>query len=66
MIIHYFDFYIIDIILITLFNIRLVNEFKPDKLLNLITDPLVQNPASALGVITVPYNPSVNFRHDTT
>jgi hypothetical protein len=66
MIIHYFDFYIIDIILITLFNIRLVNEFELDKLLNLITDPLVQNSASALGVITVPYNPSVNFRHDTT
>jgi hypothetical protein len=46
MIIYYFDFYfyyfkyIKNIILIVLFNTRLVNEFESDKLLNLITDSL--------------------------
>jgi hypothetical protein len=52
MIIYYFIFIFLlfliykNIILIFLFNIRLVNEFKPDKLLNPITDPC-QNPTSA-------------------
>jgi hypothetical protein len=54
MIIYYFDFifflllsiYKKDVILIFFFNNRLVNGFEPDKLLNQITDPPDQNPAS--------------------